>query len=152
TGTIRLSSPFCSKSSLKIPGLFAWPTGWASIMKTSALPVPRICSDPLIRNFVMAWSFQRPDQGGMIGLAPAFASHAGVHQLLHRCGIGQRDTERSRTFQCQAQILLMQSDAETWRKRARYHPLTVHLEHARGGEATHQRAPHFCRITARLAG
>jgi hypothetical protein len=38
SGTIRLSSPFSSKISLKIPGLFAWPTGWASITKISALP------------------------------------------------------------------------------------------------------------------
>ena len=64
--------------------------------------------------------------------------------------LGRLTPSAARTGQCQAQILLVQLDAEARVEGALDHPLAMHLEDARRGEATHQRLAHLGRVGAGL--
>ncbi len=64
-----------------------------------------------LRHLVSGEVLQYPHQAGMV---PAVAAQCGggVEQLLRGGGVGQGQVERPRARQCEAQILLVQLDAE----------------------------------------
>ena len=64
---------------------------------------------------------------------------AGAHQLRRVGGLRQRHAPRPRAGQRQAQVLLVQADAETRVEGALDHAFAMHLKDAAGGKAAHQR-------------
>src|SRR6266851_10369970 len=74
-----------------------------------------------LRHLMSGEMLQYPHQAGMV---PALAAQCGggVEQLLRGGGVGQREVERPRAGQGEAQILLVQFDAEAGIEGALDHP------------------------------
>ncbi len=85
-------------------------------------------------------------------MVPALAAERGaaIEEFLRRRGVGQGQVERARTRQREAQILLVQLDAEPGVEGALDHPFAVDFEDAGGGKPAHQRLAHLGRIGAGL--
>ena len=81
-----------------------------------------------------------------------FAPPWALHALKSSCAVAvsEGQAERPGAAQREAQVLLVQLDAEAGLEVALDHPLAVHLEDARVGEAAHQRLAHAHRIGAGL--
>src|ERR1700745_915810 len=84
----------------------------------------------LFRHLVRGQMFEDADQAGMV---PTLAAErgGGVEQLLRHCRVGQREAESARTLEGEAQILLMQFDAEARLESALDHALAMDLEDPR---------------------
>ena len=100
-------------------------------------------------NFVASHDLQRSQNGGMVPRFPAKGS-ASIEQLLGCGGARQGQPKRSRPFQREIEILLMQLNAKTWIKIALQHALAVHFKDPGRRKAAHQRLAHQRRIGAGL--
>src|ERR1051325_2016313 len=79
------------------------------------------------RYLVAGQVLKHPHQPGMV---PALTAElrCGVEQFLRRRGVRQGHAERPRAGQCEAQILLVQFDAEARIEGALDHALAMHFE------------------------